>query len=148
MLSGSTVPPDSTETQVGSSNQEASPSAGKNSGLVLVPCRAWKCVPTAISDVVNISKVHSVICYNRWVLSEGHELTPYFSVFNLCLTQLWPYQKDVTQTVLNHTTLTLNFTNIQGQYSNFVECQSFFWFRQTRMTQLVLAISQWRFISL
>ena len=65
MLSGSTVPPDSTETQVGSSNQEASPSAGKNSGLVLVPCRAWKCVPTAISDVVNISKVHSVICYNR-----------------------------------------------------------------------------------
>ena len=65
MLSGCTVPPDSTETQVGSSNQEASPSAGKNSGLVLVPCRAWKCVPTAISGVVNISKVRGVICYNR-----------------------------------------------------------------------------------
>ena len=57
----------------------------------------------------------------------SHELTPYFSVFNLFLTQLWPYyQKDVTQTALNHTTLTLNFTNIQGLYSNFVECQSFF----------------------
>ena len=32
------VPPDSKETEPGSSDQEASPSAGKNTGVVLVPC--------------------------------------------------------------------------------------------------------------
>ena len=36
MFSGSTVPPDSKETELGSSNQEASPSAGKNTRVVLV----------------------------------------------------------------------------------------------------------------
>ena len=33
-----TVLPDSKDTELGSSNQEASPSAGKNTGVVLVPC--------------------------------------------------------------------------------------------------------------
>ena len=56
-LSGCTVPPDSRETEIGSSDQEASPSAGKNSGVVLVACREWKCVPTAISVGVDISEV-------------------------------------------------------------------------------------------
>ena len=51
------MPPDSKETKLGSRDQEASPSAGKNTGVVLVPCRAWKCVPTAISGGVDISKV-------------------------------------------------------------------------------------------
>ena len=37
---GCTVPPDSKETKPGSSSQEASPSAGKNTEIVLVPCRA------------------------------------------------------------------------------------------------------------
>ena len=49
--------PDSKETELGNSNQEASPSAGKNTKVVLVPCHAWKCVPTAISDGVDISEV-------------------------------------------------------------------------------------------
>ena len=57
MFSGFTVPPDSKETKLGSTDQEASPSAGKNTGVVLVPCRAWKCVPTAISGGVDISEV-------------------------------------------------------------------------------------------
>ena len=34
-----------------------SPSAGKNTGVVLVPCRAWKCVPTAICGGVDIFEV-------------------------------------------------------------------------------------------
>ena len=51
------MPPDSKETELGSSDQEASPSVGKNTGIVLVPCRAWKCVPTAISGGVDISEV-------------------------------------------------------------------------------------------
>ena len=57
MLSGCTVPPDNKEAELGSSDQEASPSAGKNNGVVLVPCRVWKCVPTGISGGVDISEV-------------------------------------------------------------------------------------------
>ena len=57
VFSGSTVPPNSKETELGSSYQEASPSAGKNIGIALVPCCAWKCVPTAIFGGVDISKV-------------------------------------------------------------------------------------------
>ena len=57
MLSGCTVLPDSKETKLGSSNQEASPSAGKNTGIVLLPCCAWKLVPTAISSGMDISNV-------------------------------------------------------------------------------------------
>ena len=49
--------PDSTKTELGSSNQEASPSAGKNTGVVLEPCLTCKCVPTAVSGGVDISKV-------------------------------------------------------------------------------------------
>ena len=48
--------PDS-KTEHGSSNQEASPSTGKNTGVVLVPCCALECVPTAISDGMDISEV-------------------------------------------------------------------------------------------
>ena len=57
MFSSCTVPPDSKETELGSSSQEASPSADKNIGIVLVPCRAWKCDPTAIYGSVDISEV-------------------------------------------------------------------------------------------
>ena len=57
MFSGCTVLPDSKETELGSSDQEASPSAGKNTRVVLVPCHAWKYVPTANSGGVDISEV-------------------------------------------------------------------------------------------
>ena len=51
------MPPDSKETELGSSNQEASLSAGKNAGIVLVACCTLKCVLTAISGGVDISEV-------------------------------------------------------------------------------------------
>ena len=54
MLSGWTVPADSKDTKLGSSNEEASPSAGKNTRVVLVPCL---CIPTAISGGVDIYEV-------------------------------------------------------------------------------------------
>ena len=57
MFSGCTVPPDNKEAELGSSDQEASPSAVKNIGIVLQPCRTWKCVLTAISGGVDISEV-------------------------------------------------------------------------------------------
>ena len=45
MFSGGTVLPDSKETELGSSNQEASQSAGKNTGIVLVPCLLMEVAP-------------------------------------------------------------------------------------------------------
>ena len=57
MFSGSTVTSDSKETELGSSDQEASPSAGKNMGLVLVPCLHMEVHPTTNFDGVDISQV-------------------------------------------------------------------------------------------
>ena len=57
MFSGCTVPPNNKETKLGSSKDEASASPGKNTGIVLVPCRPWKCVPTGVSGGVDISEV-------------------------------------------------------------------------------------------
>ena len=54
MFSGWTVPADSKDTKLGSSNEEASPSAGKNTRVVLVSCL---CIPTAISGGVDIYEV-------------------------------------------------------------------------------------------
>ena len=53
------VSPNSKEIKLGSSDQEVSPSAGKNTGVVLVLCSAWKRAwkPTAISSDVDISEV-------------------------------------------------------------------------------------------
>ena len=51
------MPVDNKEAELGSSDQEACPSTGKNARVVLVPCRAWKCVPKAISGGVDISEV-------------------------------------------------------------------------------------------
>ena len=56
MFSDFIVLSDSKEFELESSNQEASSSAGKNTGVVLVPCCAWKCVPTAISGGVDVSE--------------------------------------------------------------------------------------------
>ena len=53
MFSGCTLRPDSKEAKLGNSDQEASPSAVKNMGIVLVPCCAWNCIPTAISSDVD-----------------------------------------------------------------------------------------------
>ena len=49
--------PDSKEIELGSSNQEAFPSASENIGVVLVPSCAWKRVPTAVSRGVDIPEV-------------------------------------------------------------------------------------------
>ena len=57
MFSVCAVPPGSKETELGSSDQEVFPSAGKNTAIVLVPCRAWKRVPAAISGGADISEV-------------------------------------------------------------------------------------------
>ena len=57
MFSGCTVPLDSKETKLRSSNQKVFPSAGKTTGVVLVPCSTWECVPIVISSGIDISEV-------------------------------------------------------------------------------------------
>ena len=57
MLSGCTAPPDSKEIELGSSKQETSSSADKNTRIVLLSCCTLKCAPTAVSGGVDISEV-------------------------------------------------------------------------------------------
>ena len=60
MLSGCILLPESKETEQGSGNQEASPSAGKNTRIVFVQCQAWQRVPTALPVVwfIQVSLSH------------------------------------------------------------------------------------------
>ena len=104
-----------------------------NTGIVLMPCCAWKCVPTAVSSSVHISEVHGCHEFSVRVtkLFQGlvsHQLTAYFSIFNLFLT-LWVI------TILSNgckpdnfepnSSLKLSFTNIWSLGSIFVESKSF-----------------------
>ena len=138
MFSQCTVPPNSKETKLGSSNQEASPSAGKNTRIVLVPCHTWKCAPTAISNGVDISKVpgcHLLLqMSSQWEsqkLLQGlvsHTLTAYLSVFDQFLTEwiIAIFSKGCKPDKLEpHNSLKLSLTNIWGLRFNFVECESF-----------------------
>ena len=57
MFSGCIVLPDSKETKFGSSNQKASPSAGKNTRVVFVPRSHMEVHPYSFSSGVDISEV-------------------------------------------------------------------------------------------
>ena len=58
MFSGYTVLSGNKKTELGSSNQDASQTAGNNARVVLVPRCVWKCVSAAISNDVDISEFH------------------------------------------------------------------------------------------
>ena len=58
---------------LGSSDQEVSPLAGKNTGIVLKPCRAWKLVPTAISGGVDISEVPGCHLLGQMSFQQGSQ---------------------------------------------------------------------------
>ena len=57
MFSRFTVSTDSKDTELGSSNQEASPSAGKNTGVVLLPCSCMEVCPYRYFLRVDISEI-------------------------------------------------------------------------------------------
>ena len=130
MFSGCTVPPDSTENELGSSDQRASPSAGKSAGVVLVPCSRMEVCPYSYFWGIRATFVttdeFSVRVRKLLKGLESHELTAYLSIFNLFwLNELWPYyQKEVNQITLNRINLKLSGTNIRGLHSNF-DCESF-----------------------
>ena len=97
-FSGSNVLPNGKETEVDCSNHKASQWAGKkNTGLILVSCRAWKCVPQAISggaDLFEVPECHLLGQMSSQLGSQKllqgyvyHELTSYIPDFDLILTQ-------------------------------------------------------------
>ena len=57
MFSGCVVPPENKETDLEVATKRFLHQQVKNTGIVLVPCRTWNCVPTAIPGGVDISKV-------------------------------------------------------------------------------------------
>ena len=65
VFSGCTVPHDSKETKLGSSDQEVSPSVGKITGVVLVPCLCMEVYPYNIPVVGIFVRSLGVICYDR-----------------------------------------------------------------------------------
>ena len=168
MFSGCTVPPDSKETKLGSSDQEASPSAGKNTGVVLVPCSRMEVHPYSYFPWCGyfwgpwVSFIMSFQRGSQKFLQGlvSHKLTAYLSIFNLFkLNELWPYyQKHVNQIILNRTTLWSLALRIFEAFvrilliANLSLNQTLLTFllcvRQTWMTQLILAISLWEVIFL
>ena len=96
MFSGCTVLLDSKETKLGSSDQELSSSAGKNTRGVLVSCTCMEVrpySPTATSGGVDISEVPWCHLLQQMSSLRGlkqliqglvsHELKAYLSIFNL-----------------------------------------------------------------
>ena len=109
--------PDTKETELGSSDQEASSSAGKNTGIVLMHCHAWTCVLQQFTVLWIFPRFLGIIFYDRGVLSEDYK--NYFKDWCLMnskpafmflpdfkLNELLPfYPKDENQISLNHITL-------------------------------------------
>ena len=69
MFSGCTVQPDSKKTKIESVNQESSPSAGKNTGVALVPCCTWNGHGSVSLQPFPVVEIYprslGVICYDR-----------------------------------------------------------------------------------
>ena len=111
VFSGCTVPPGSKETELGSSDKEASPSAGKSTRVVSVPCSLmevrpysyfWRCRyfwGTWLSFLTTDEFSMRVTKLLQWLVSHKH--TAYLSIFNLFrLNELWPYnQRHVNQII-------------------------------------------------
>ena len=88
------------------------PSAVTNTRVVLVPCRAWKCVPTASFSGMDILEVTGCYllkqmssqchknCFKDQCLKNSHSTFPF-----LPLLIQWKDQKYINQVTLNHTAL-------------------------------------------
>ena len=110
----------------------------KSTGVLSVPCCAWKCVPEAIYVCVYIFKVPG--CHLLWQMSSqwdsqklfqwlvSHELTVYFCVFDLFLTQriMTTLSKGCkADNFESYNSSKINLTNIWGLHSNFIEWENF-----------------------
>ena len=108
---------DSKETELGSSDQEASASAGKTTGVVLVPCSCMEVRPytyfrwcgyfggSRVSFVITDGfSMRVTTITSRIGVSWTHNVLWIFDLFKL--NELWPYyQNHVNQIILKRTTL-------------------------------------------
>ena len=122
------------ETELGSSDLEAFPSAGKSTGVVSVP---YSLMEVFLFPVVWIFlRSLGVICYDRWFLSESHK--NYFKdwcLMNSKPTFLFLTDLNLIMAILSkackpdnfesHNSLKRTFTNVRGLRSDFVDCKSF-----------------------
>ena len=164
VLSGCIVMPNGKETKLGSIDQEFSPSAGKSTRVVLVPCCTWTCVPTSVSsgmDTWEIPRCHILRqMSSQWVsqkLLQGlvsPEFTAYLSIFNqFKLNELWSYyQKQVNLIILNCATHNSLYKYLRPLFefcwSQIFPLAFLLCVRQTWMIELILAISLWEVIFL
>ena len=103
-FSGCTLPSDTKDTlerELGSSDQKDPPSVGKNTGIVLVPCCAWKSVPYSyfcwcgyfqgpwvsflVTDEFSVTVTKNAL---RIGVSRTHSL-PFCSGWNWCIYPSW-----------------------------------------------------------
>ena len=135
VFSGRNVLPDSKKTKLGTGNQEASPSVGKNAGIVLVACLSWKCVATAISVGLDIFEVPGCHLTDEFSLRVTKIATMIgVSLTHILLSCFWHILTHCIMAIIlkglkwdnfePHNSLKLSFTNIRGLHSNFVECES------------------------
>ena len=125
MLCSCTLLPYCKETKLGSRNQEASSSACKNTGVVLVTCHVWKCaLTTAISAGVDISKAPGFLfitlddssvrvtkIISRIDVSQTRSLP--FRFLLLFDSMNWPYYQNHVNQNESQNSLKLSFTNIE-----------------------------------
>ena len=77
VFSGCNVLPNSKQTKLGSSSQEASPSAGKNNEVVLVSCSRMEVYPYSFSGGVDISEVHGCHLLQQMSSQWGSQKLPW-----------------------------------------------------------------------
>ena len=105
--------------------------------VVLLPCHAWKCVPTVNCNGLDIFEVHGCHLWqmhSHWGSQKllqrlmSHKLPAYISPFDLFLTQ-WILavlsKRCKPDNFESNNSLKLSFKIIWGLSSNFVECESF-----------------------
>ena len=119
-------------------NVEVSPATGKNTGIALLLCCAWKYIPTAISGGVDISEV--LRCHFLRQMSfqwESQKLLESIGISSSHILRLcfWPIVFQWIMVILSkgckpdnfeqHISLKLRLTTIWGPVLSFVKCESF-----------------------
>ena len=118
--------PEIYKTKFGSSNQETFPSTSKNSGIVLVPCCACNCFPTAIPSGVDIPDCHFLWQASSFWGSQLLQGAVSHKLMACCFCFLHLISKVCKSDHFEScNSVKLSFTNIWVLHSNFVGCESF-----------------------
>ena len=126
---------DSKETQIVSRNQEACPSVGKCTVVVLEPCCAWKCVPTTISSCVDVLETYECHLLRQMIPQLDsqnfnnkcliHSQSTFLIVAHFLTRWNGHWVNETVNFESRRNSLKFSFTNIQGPQSIFVDLESF-----------------------